>query len=34
MSKIKKRGQRAQPALSPPGIENRLNRDFSALRKG
>ncbi|TCO73701.1 putative transposase [Chromatocurvus halotolerans] len=27
----KKRGQRAKPALSPPGIENRLNRDFSAL---
>lgn len=27
----KKRGQRAQSALSPPGIENRLNRDFSAL---
>ncbi len=27
----KKRGQRAQPALSPPGVENRLERDFSAL---
>lgn len=27
----KKRGQRAHTALSPPKIENRLNRDFSAL---
>ena len=26
-----KRGQRAQPALSPPGVENRLKRDFSAM---
>lgn len=27
----KKRGQRAQPTLSPPGVENHLERDFSAL---
>lgn len=27
----KKRGQRAQPTLSPPGVKNRLERDFSAL---
>ena len=27
----KKRGQRAQPSLSVPGVENRLERDFTAL---
>lgn len=27
----KRRGQRAQPTLSPPGVENWLERDFSAL---
>ena len=27
----KRRGQRAQPALTPPGVRNLLERDFSAL---
>ena len=27
----KKRGQRAQPSLTPPGVQNLLERDFSAL---
>lgn len=30
-SRRKERGQRSQAALSPPGIQNRLNRDLSAL---
>lgn len=27
----KRRGQRGKPALTPPGVRNRLERDFSAL---
>jgi putative transposase len=27
----KKRGQRARPSLTPPGVQNLLQRDFTAL---
>lgn len=29
--RLKRRGQRSRPAVTPPGVHNRLERDFTAL---